>query len=176
MVLLLILSPEMLNRKGYGKVVDWYLLGVVFFEMLVGIPPYFSSSREQIFNNIDKAELILPNYISKKAQDLIRGLLVKNPEERLGSKNDIEEIKNHAYFSDVNWDKVYKKEYIPHPIVRDINKNQFFGYPKYYMDYNIYEESDDYFNNECNNYKNENENIYINNNIYEGWSFVQKNN
>ena len=167
------LAPEMLNRKGHGKAVDWYLLGVVFFEMLVGIPPYFSNSKEQIFNNIDKAELILPNFISKKAQELIKALLVKNPDERLGSKYDIEEIKNHSYFKDVDWNKVLNKEYIPPPIVRDINKIKFLGYPKYYIDYNYNDESDDYFNNEFNNYKNERENVFINDNIYEGWSFVQ---
>ena len=167
------LAPEMLNRKGHGKAVDWYLLGVVFFEMLVGIPPYFSNSKEQIFNNIEKAELILPNFISKKAQELIKALLEKNPDERLGSKFDVEEIKNHSYFKDVDWNKVYNKEYIPPPIVRDINKIKFLGYPKYYIDYNFNDESDDYFNNEFNNYKNEKENVYINDNIYEGWSFVQ---
>ena len=53
------LAPEMLNRSGHGKAVDWYLLGVVFFEMLVGLPPYFSSNQDQIFKNIDKAELII---------------------------------------------------------------------------------------------------------------------
>ena len=167
----------MLNRKGHGKAVDWYLLGVVFFEMLVGIPPFFSNNQEQIFNNINKAELILPNYISKNAKVLIKSLLIKNPDERLGSKYDIEEIKNHEYFKDVNWDKVFKKEYIPPPIVRDINKIKFLGYPNYYMDYNITND-EDYFNHESSNYyyKNENENIYINNNVYKGWSFTQNDN
>ena len=171
------LAPEMLNRKGHGKAVDWYLLGVVFFEMLVGIPPFFSNNQEQIFNNINKAELILPNYISKNAKVLIKSLLIKNPDERLGSKYDIEEIKNHEYFKDVNWDKVFKKEYIPPPIVRDINKIKFLGYPNYYMDYNITND-EDYFNHESSNYyyKNENENIYINNNVYKGWSFTQNDN
>ena len=169
------LAPEMLNRKGHGKAVDWYLLGVVFFEMLVGVPPYFSYSQEQIFNNIDKAELILPNFISKKAQELIKALLVKNPDERLGSKDDIEEIKNHEYFKGVDWYKVYSKEYLPPPIIGDINKFQFLKYPQYYMDNNVYDSGDDYFNNQFNvyNYKNEKENVYINDNIYEGWSFVQ---
>ena len=169
------LAPEMLNRKGHGKAVDWYLLGVVFFEMLVGVPPYFSYSQEQIFNNIDKAELILPNFISKKAQELIKALLVKNPDERLGSKDDIEEIKNHEYFKDVDWDKVYSKEYLPPPIIGDINKFQFLKYPQYYMDNNVYDSGDDYFNNQFNiyNYKNEKENVYVNDNFYEGWSFIK---
>jgi len=160
------LAPEMLNRSGHGKAVDWYLLGVVFFEMLVGLPPYFSTNQEEIFKNIDNAELIIPNYISKKGQNLIRSLLNKNPMERLGSKNDIEEIKSHPYFDDIDWEKVYNREYIPPPIIRDNNFIKFFGYAQIFHDNNTNKEKDlnsDY-------YTNNNEN---NNNIYEGWSFVQ---
>ena len=155
------LAPEMLNRSGHGKAVDWYLLGVVFFEMLVGLPPYFSSNQDQIFKNIDKAELIIPNYISKKGQNLIRGLLVKNPSERLGSKNDIEDIKNHPYFNDIDWDKIYNRKYKPPPIHKNINIIKFFGYPRYFID-----------NNNINKKFSNNDN-YLNDNNYEGWSFVQ---
>ena len=167
----------MLNRKGHGKAVDWYLLGVVFFEMLVGVPPYFLNNKEPIFNNnVDKTELKFPNYISKQAKDFIRSLLIKNPDERLGSKNDAKEIKNNKYFKDVDWNKVYNKEYVPPPIIRDINKIKFFGYPRYYIDDNFPDEMENYFPKEFYNYKNEKENVYINDNIYEGWSFVQGSN
>ena len=159
------LAPEMLNRTGHGKAVDWYLLGVVFFEMLVGLPPYFSNSQEQIFQNIDNAELIIPNFISKKGQNLIKNLLIKNPSERLGSKNDVEEIKNHPYFEDVDWNKIYNREYMPPPIIRDNNKIKFFGYPQFFSD-----------DNNSNDVKGEglNNDYFDNNKNYEGWSFVQK--
>ena len=162
------LAPEMLNRTGHGKAVDWYLLGVVFFEMLVGLPPYFSNNQEEIFKNIDNAELIIPNFISKKGQNLIRSLLIKNPSERLGSKYDVEEIKNHPYFDDVDWNKIYNREYMPPPIIRDNNKIKFFGYPQYFADNNKI--------NDNNKDKNENNNSFNENNIYEGWSFVQNSN
>ena len=158
------LAPEMLNRTGHGKAVDWYLLGVVFFEMLVGLPPYFSNNQEQIFKNIDNAELIIPNFISKKGQNLIRSLLIKNPLERLGSKNDVEDIKNHPYFDDIDWNKIYNREYMPPPIIRDNNKIKFFGYPQYFSDDN-------------NINKDESLNSHADkNNNYEGWSFVQNSN
>ena len=157
------LAPEMLNRTGHGKAVDWYLLGVVFFEMLVGLPPYFSNNQEQIFKNIDNAELIIPNFISKKAQNLIRSLLIKDPRERLGSKYDVEEIKNHPYFEDIDWDKVYNREYLPPPIIRDNNQVKFFGYPQYFSDNNNSNIKEEGLNND---YFNDNKN-------YEGWSFVQ---
>ena len=169
------LAPEMLNRKGHGKAVDWYLLGVVFYEMLVGIPPYFSNSKEKIFKNIEKAELILPNNISKKAQELIKALLIKNPDKRLGSKYDIEEIKDHIYFKDIDWDKVYNKKFHPPQFIKGINNIQFLNIPDYSMDYNNNDNHEDLFNNEKSNYINENDNSK-NDKIYEGWSFIRKNN
>jgi serine/threonine protein kinase len=64
------LAPEMLKRCGHGKAVDWYLLGVLFYEMLVGVPPYYSTSREKMFVNIQKAPLKIPNNLSSETKDL----------------------------------------------------------------------------------------------------------
>jgi serine/threonine protein kinase len=58
------LAPEMLARKGHGKAVDWYLVGVVLYELLVGVPPYYAETREKLFHNIDSAPLYLPKYLS----------------------------------------------------------------------------------------------------------------
>lgn len=44
------LAPEMLKRSGHGKAVDWYLLGVVMFELLTGLPPFYANTREEIFH------------------------------------------------------------------------------------------------------------------------------
>jgi len=65
------LAPEMLRRSGHNKTVDWYLLGVLIYEMLVGMPPYFSSNREELFENIKKAQLKLPRSLSEEAKHLI---------------------------------------------------------------------------------------------------------
>ena len=59
------LAPEMLKRQGHGKAVDWYLLGVVMYEMLVGLPPYYADSKEQLFYNIENAQLKIPSTISE---------------------------------------------------------------------------------------------------------------
>lgn len=160
----------MLSRSGHGKAVDWYLLGVCFYEMLVGIPPYFSNNQEQIFKNIEKAELFIPNFVSKKAQKFMRDLLKKDPMIRLGSKRDVEEIKEHPYMAGVDWDKVYRREYIPPPIIQKSNYLNFFEQPKIFVDNNF-----DKRNNRKNN-TNWNNQIHVNEkgeNIYEGWSFVQ---
>jgi serine/threonine protein kinase len=61
----------MLRRTGHNRTVDWYLLGVLIYEMLVGIPPYFSSNRDELFQNIQKAQLKLPKILSEEAKNLI---------------------------------------------------------------------------------------------------------
>jgi serine/threonine protein kinase len=79
------LAPEMLRRSGHGKSVDWYLLGVLLYEMLVGIPPYYSNNKEQLYENIQKGPLKLPNFLSKEARSLLIGLMNRNPLKRLGA-------------------------------------------------------------------------------------------
>ena len=64
----------MLRRSGHNRTVDWYLLGVLIYEMLVGIPPYFSSNREELFENIQKAQLKLPRSMSDEAKSLIKAV------------------------------------------------------------------------------------------------------
>ena len=108
------LAPEMLKKQGHGKAVDWYLLGVLFYEMLIGITPFFTNRKEEIFHNIEYGELKIPDYVSKEAAELLRGLLERDPNKRLGgSIKDAQEIKEHPYFKDVDWDKVYNKEIRP---------------------------------------------------------------
>jgi serine/threonine protein kinase len=167
------LAPEMLNRCGHGKAVDWYLLGVLFYELLVGVPPYFTANQEQIFKNIQRAELYIPPFVSDKAQNLIRSLLKRNPNERLGSKRDMEEIKEDEYFSDVDWQKVYERKYKPPQIYLKSNHLQFFRQPVQFKE----NEEDDLFVKDSNvDYNKYNQDILYNMNNYEGWSFVQKNN
>ena len=156
------LAPEMLSRTGHGKAVDWYLLGVLFYEMLVGIPPYFTNSKEQIFRNIEKADLKIPNFISNKAQKLIKALLKKDPNFRLGSKGDVDEIMKFEYFKDVDWNKVYNRELKPPKNIQDGRQIKMFKEPKLFAD----DEDDDVGD----------ENGNDDNTKFEGWSFVHGNN
>ena len=68
------LAPEMLKRCGHGKAVDWYLLGVVMYEMLVGMPPYYANDRDELFNNIQKGSLKIPSYISNEGKNLMKSV------------------------------------------------------------------------------------------------------
>lgn len=168
------LAPEMLSRTGHGKAVDWYLLGVLFYEMLVGIPPFFTNNKDQIFRNIEKGDLKIPGFVSEKASRLLKALLKRDPASRLGSVNDVEDIKSFEYFNDVDWDKVYRREMKPPKPQKNTNTVQMFKEPKLFADD---EDTDENENGNTNNkYKDENENGGILNQKFEGWSFVQNNN
>ena len=108
------LAPEMLRRVGHGKSVDWYLLGVLLYEMLVGSPPYFSGNKDELFHNIINGPLKLPKSISTEAKNLMVSLLNRNPTRRLGSGPDgALEIMKHPFFDSINWDNVHYKRTSP---------------------------------------------------------------
>lgn len=107
------LAPEMLRRQGHGKPVDWYLLGVLFYEMIIGFPPYFSTNRDQMFYNIQKGKLKIPTSLSSDARSLLKELLNRDPSKRLGTRRDAEEIKENSFFYGINWDSVLRKELRP---------------------------------------------------------------
>jgi len=65
------LAPEMVKKVGHGKMVDWYLLGVLLYEMLVGIPPFYDNDRDNLFYNIVNEDLDIPHFISNDAWDLL---------------------------------------------------------------------------------------------------------
>ena len=104
------LAPEMVQRKGHGKSVDWYLLGVLIFEMLVGIPPFYSKKKEELFRNIVSQDLQVPFYMSAEVEDLLRRLLDRNPDKRIGAgTEDAEEIKRHPWFKEIDWGEAYAR-------------------------------------------------------------------
>ncbi|KAJ3450121.1 non-specific serine/threonine protein kinase [Anaeramoeba flamelloides] len=113
------IAIEIFWRKGYSETCDWWSLGVIMFEMIFGFPPFASESRRETFQMILnwKEYLIFPEdiYVSDEAKDLI-SKLVCSPKDRLGN-NGVQEIKNHPFFNDIDWDLVEKRQkeplYIP---------------------------------------------------------------
>ena len=107
------LAPEVLLKKGYDKMVDWWSLGCVMYEMLMGRLP-FAIKRGMINLKIYEKKIDFPRKISNEARDLIEKFLVINPTERLGyGPNGTDDIKNHPFFNGVDWDLAIQKKYKP---------------------------------------------------------------
>ena len=107
------LAPEVLNRCGHGQAVDWWSLGSLLYEMITGLPPFYNRNRRKLFEKIRKSQLMFPKYISADARDLLTGLLAKDPSCRLGSNEDVLEIKTHRFFAPIDWDALLRGDVDP---------------------------------------------------------------
>jgi serum/glucocorticoid-regulated kinase 2 len=97
------MCPEILKREGHNRVVDFYTLGAILYEMLTGLPPYYTNNKGEMTMRILESELTFPAHVSPVCIGLIKGLLERNPNKRLGSKQGVEEIKSHEWLSDIDW-------------------------------------------------------------------------
>jgi serum/glucocorticoid-regulated kinase 2 len=79
------MSPEMLNNSGHNKVLDFYCLGALLYEMLTGLPPHYNNNRFKMYQSILTKTVSYPSYLNKDTIDIMERLLNKNPKERLGS-------------------------------------------------------------------------------------------
>jgi len=104
------LAPEVLKGQQYGKEVDWWSLGTLIFEMLTGLPPFYSEDVQLMYSKIMKEKLHFPKKMTEEAKSLISSLLERNPAERL---SDPEAIKRHPYFANLDWERLYRKEIEP---------------------------------------------------------------
>lgn len=107
------LSPEVLDRAGHGTAVDWWNLGMVTYEMLTGLPPWYTTDRDKLFERLRSAPLKFPFYVTRLSAMLISALLNRNPLERLGA-NGGAEIRSHPFFATIDWDALYRRQ-IPPP-------------------------------------------------------------
>mmetsp|Transcript_1258 Transcript_1258/g.3937 ORF Transcript_1258/g.3937 Transcript_1258/m.3937 type:complete len:390 (-) Transcript_1258:150-1319(-) len=107
------LAPEILENKGHGKGVDWWSFGTLVYEMICGLPPFYDTNVQRMYHKILHAPLRFPSHLSPDAKGFLHGLLQRKVDTRLGSGTDAQEVKDHAWFSDLDWDKVFRKEYIP---------------------------------------------------------------
>lgn len=99
--------PEILMKKPYGKPMDWWTFGAVIFEMVSGLPPFYSKDKKTSFEKIVYSKLEFPNYFSKELQSLLNGLFIKDPAKRLGANH----IKSHPWFANVKWQELLRKEF-----------------------------------------------------------------
>ncbi|KAJ5175877.1 cAMP-dependent protein kinase type 2 [Penicillium canariense] len=113
------LAPEVVSSKGYNKSVDWWSLGILIFEMLCGFTPFWDSgSPVKIYENILRGKVKYPPYLHDDAVDLLSQLITADLTKRLGNLHGgPEDVKNHAWFAEVTWDRLARKDidapYIP---------------------------------------------------------------
>ncbi|KAF3796788.1 Serine/threonine-protein kinase [Nymphaea thermarum] len=99
------LAPEIIKGEGHGSAVDWWTFGIFLYELLFGKTPFKGNGNRATLFNVVGQPLKFPDYpvVSFAARDLIRGLLVKEPQHRLAYKRGATEIKQHPFFEGVNW-------------------------------------------------------------------------
>ena len=109
------LAPEIITGEGHNKAADWWSYGILIFEMLCGIPPFYCDNNEKMYELIMHAELRFPKKIqvSDNAKDLLKKLLVKKQNNRLGAENGFAEIRVHSFFSGFDFDALLGKKLKP---------------------------------------------------------------
>ncbi|KAM4635506.1 microtubule-associated serine/threonine-protein kinase 1 [Polymixia lowei] len=112
------IAPEVILRQGYGKPVDWWAMGIILYEFLVGCVPFFGDTPEELFGQVITDDIVWPEgdeALPADSQHLISTLLQTNPLVRLGTGGAFE-VKQHSFFTEVDWNSLLrqKAEFIPH--------------------------------------------------------------
>merc|ERR1711920_762326 len=105
------IAPEVLLNKGHGKPVDWWTLGILIYEMIVGYPPFVDEDPMHIYQKILSGKIVFPKLFDKNAKSIVKHLLVADVTKRYGClKNGVDDIKQHKWFSIINWDDLLNKK------------------------------------------------------------------
>ncbi|XP_071532391.1 microtubule-associated serine/threonine-protein kinase 3 isoform X5 [Panulirus ornatus] len=113
------IAPEVILRQGYGKPVDWWAMGVILYEFLIGCVPFFGETPEELFAHTVNDDIEWPSEedwpVPEDAKDLITALLHHSPLDRLGTVGGAIEVKEHPFFASIDWDSLLrmKAEFVP---------------------------------------------------------------
>ncbi|KAJ8283773.1 hypothetical protein COCON_G00026230 [Conger conger] len=139
------IAPEVILRQGYGKPVDWWAMGIIVYEFLVGCVPFFGDTPEELFGQVITDDIAWPDgdeALPADAQSLISALLQTNPLMRLGTGGAFE-VKQHAFFAELDWNSLLrqKAEFIPH-LESEEDTSYFDTRSERYHHINSYDEDD----------------------------------
>lgn len=107
------LAPEIVTAVGHDKAVDWWSLGILLYELTVGIPPFYSQNVNQMYNKIQHGFLRFPPFLTEHCKSLIVALLNRDPKKRLGSDKDVDDVVGHPFFKELDIEKLLRKEIVP---------------------------------------------------------------
>uniref|UniRef100_A0A7S2FJL0 cAMP-dependent protein kinase n=1 Tax=Florenciella parvula TaxID=236787 RepID=A0A7S2FJL0_9STRA len=114
------IAPEVLLNKGHGKGVDWWTLGILMYEMLVGQPPFVDDDPMGIYQQILAGKVNFPRFIDRNAKSLIKKLLVADLTKRFGClKAGASDIKNHKWYAGLDWSGLLDKELVA-PVIPNV--------------------------------------------------------
>ncbi|CAB1120572.1 unnamed protein product [Ectocarpus sp. CCAP 1310/34] len=116
------MAPEVINKAGHGTAVDWWGLGMLMYEMLTGLPPWYTKDRQKLFERLRGAPLVIPKNVSAPSASIIGGLLTRNPSKRLGTLGALQ-VMNHEFFRGLDWAALLAKR-IPAPLNPCRNQKQ----------------------------------------------------
>ena len=118
------LAPEIIKGEGYDENIDWWSLGIILYELLCGVPPFYVDNLDKMYDLIQNTEVTFPQniYLSDDAKDIIFKLLKKDVKERLGYASGIVEIKNHPFFKGIDFQEIENKK-VKSPFIPKIENN-----------------------------------------------------
>lgn len=119
------LCPELLLNRGLGRPADWWSLGILIYEMIYGRPPFYSSNVQNMYKKIVREEINFKHSgnLGEEGKDLVRKLLIKDPNKRLGSQADSLEVLSHPWFADLDWSFLLAKKVKP-PILPNVEGDE----------------------------------------------------
>uniref|UniRef100_A0A7S2NWI5 Protein kinase domain-containing protein n=1 Tax=Leptocylindrus danicus TaxID=163516 RepID=A0A7S2NWI5_9STRA len=106
------MAPEILTQAGHGYCVDYWGLGMLLYEMMTGLPPWYTTDRAKLFKRLRYDPLVVPNFFSQSSEDVVSGLLVRDPSLRLGVQG-VRQVMLHSFFSNIIWQDLYDQNIIP---------------------------------------------------------------
>lgn len=110
------LAPEIIQNKGHNHAVDWWSIGILIYEMIVGFPPFYHSNQQTMYELIEKFPVKFPDPVkhkipmSEEVKDLISKMLEKDPKNRIGTEGGVDEIQQHPWFEGFDFDKLLNRE------------------------------------------------------------------
>eukprot|EP00918_Siedleckia_nematoides_P002722 GHVU01006227.1.p1 GENE.GHVU01006227.1~~GHVU01006227.1.p1 ORF type:complete len:341 (+),score=89.81 GHVU01006227.1:95-1117(+) len=108
------IAPEVLLNKGHGKPVDWWTLGILIYEMIVGYPPFFDDEPMGIYQKILGCKIVFPRYFDKNGKALVKRLLTSDLGRRYGNlQRGVEDIKQHRWFEGFDWNALMERTIEP---------------------------------------------------------------
>jgi len=106
------MAPEVLGQTGHGFCVDYWGLGMLLYEMMTGLPPWYTTDRAKLFRRLKSAPLDVPSYFSEQAANCVSVLLERNPRRRLGVTG-IRTAMEHEFFRNISWKSLYARKVEP---------------------------------------------------------------